>query len=37
MTEEGIAVAVEGDVATSVEDSAQEALTSCPAGAIEEI
>ena len=37
MTEEGIAVAVEEDVAASVEDSAKDALTSCPAEAIEEI
>ena len=37
MTEEGIAVAVVEDVAASVENSAQDALTSCPAGAIEEM
>lgn len=36
MTEEGLAVAIEGDVAADKEASAQEALANCPASAIEE-
>ena len=37
MTDEGVAVAIEGDVPADVEDSAQEALEGCPVGAIEEV
>lgn len=37
MSDEGHAVAIEGDVPTEVEDSAREAAEGCPVDAIEEV
>jgi ferredoxin len=36
MTDEGVAVAIEGEVPAGEEDAAAEAMDGCPVGAIEE-
>ena len=37
MTDAGVAEAIADDVAAGLEETAQEALANCPAGAIEEV